>query len=277
MSLLKSILASVLLFLVVTITAAAELFPECGEEPSARDKRHKVLMVNLAGVGVVTGWGLAKWDYFSRSPTTTSEAWFRNDTRSGGADKLGHLYTNYVASHGLSYLFERWCFNRQEAALYGALSAFAITGYMELGDSFSDYGFSKEDLISNLVGSVLGYYLYIDGNLARKIDIRWEYGPDPEGGDFTTDYENSKYLVALKLNGFDALRNTPLRHFELQLGYYTRGFSDPGDTKERNLFFGIGLNLTDLLRRHEYPKTATFLNYFQLPMANVEFERDLNR
>jgi hypothetical protein len=78
--------------------------------------------------------------------------------------------------------------------------------------------------------------------------------------DFTTDYENSKYLLALKLNGFDFARSGFLKHIELHVGYYTRGFSDPDADKERNVFVGIGFNLTDLFRRHSYNRTATLFN-----------------
>jgi hypothetical protein len=249
----------------------------CVGEITADARRDKIREVNLAGFGVITVWGVAKWDYFSGSFRTSAEGWFQNDTRSGGADKLGHLYTSYVTAHGLSGLYEYACFSKNDAAFYGALSSFAITAYMELGDSFSNFGFSNEDLVANALGSVLGYYLYKDPGLSSKIDLRWEYGFHPEGNDFTTDYENSKYLVALKLNGFAAFRHSFLKHFELQLGYYTRGFSDVVETNERNLFIGIGLNLTDLFRRHGYTKTATLLNYLQVPGANIEFEHDLNR
>ncbi|MCW8924228.1 MAG: YfiM family protein [Gammaproteobacteria bacterium] len=250
---------------------------DCAAESPWQEQKQDLINVNLTGIGIVTAWGVAKWDYFSKSPRATSEGWFQNDTKSGGADKMGHMYTSYVTAHGLSYLFETWCIKRDDAALYGALSSMAILGYMEIGDSFSDWGFSKEDMVVNAIGSLLGYYLYVDPELSSKIDFRWEYGFDPEGNDFVTDYENSKYLFALKLNGFDTFRNSFLKHFELQLGYYTRGFADPLDTRERNLFFGIGLNLTDLFRRHGYRKTATALKYIQVPGTNMEFDKDKNR
>ena len=84
------------------------------------------------------------------------------------------------------------------------------------------------------------------------------------------------YLPLTKV-GFEYFRNTFLRHFELHLGYYSRGFDDPLATKERNLFYGIGLNLTDLFRRHSYKKTATTLKYIQIPGTNMEFKKDKNK
>ena len=250
---------------------------DCTDESPWQEQKQDLINVNLTGVGIVTIWGVANWDYFTNSPKSSSEGWFQNDTKTGGADKIGHMYTSYVTAHGLSYLYETWCFKKDDAALYGALSSLAILGYMEVGDSFSTYGFSKEDFIANSVGSLLGYYLYTNSDVASKIDFRWEYGIHPNQNDFVTDYENSKYLLALKLNGFETFRHTFLKYFELQVGYYTRGFDDPLATKERNLFFGIGLNLTDLFRRHSYKKMATVLRYIQIPGTNVEFDKDKNK
>ena len=270
----KNSVHALLILLLVTSHNADALSDDCKIKSSSQQE--DILKVNLAGIGIVSAWGIANWDYFTQSPSSTSENWFQNDTKSGGADKLGHVYTSYVTAHGLSYLYESWCFKRDDAALYGALSSLAILGYMEVGDSFSDYGFSKEDFIANSVGSLLGYYLYTNEDLASKIDLRWEYGFHPNDSDFTTDFENSKYLLALKLNGFDYFRNSFMKHIELHAGYYSRGFDDPLDSKERNLFFGIGLNLTDLFRRHSYKKTATVLRYIQIPGTNVEFKKDKN-
>lgn len=248
----------------------------CQTGLSDSQQNRKLYQINLSGFGVITAWGVAKWDYFSRSIHANTEGWFSNDTDDGGVDKIGHLYTGYLTAHGLSYLFESLCFNKQDAALYGSLSSFAILSYMELGDSFSDFGFSYEDLVSNTLGSILGYYLYRNPQLSRKIDIRWEYGFHRKSNDFTTDYENSKYLVAVKLNGFEKTRNSFLKHIELHVGYYTRGFSDPADAKERNLYLGVGINLTDYFKRRSYNKTATFFKYMQLPGTYIEFENDLN-
>lgn len=271
------ILTCLILLLPVFSIAAGEVTSTCAGDISIDEKHEKIINVNLTGIGIVTAWGLAQWDYFSRQPHSRSEGWFGNDTESGGADKLGHLYTSYVAAHGLSYLYESWCFSKHDASLYGALSSFAILGYMELGDSFSEHGFSREDIWMNAIGSIAGYYLYENESLARKIDIRWEYGFDPGGSDFTTDYENSKYLLAVKLNGFEAVRSSAFKHLELHVGYYSRGFDDPVKIKERNLYVGLGINLTDLFKRKGMKKTAVFFNYMQLPGTYLATEIDRNK
>ncbi len=273
----NNLLFTIFFVFAATTSLANEYYSQCDTPLQNTEQKRKLYQVNLIGYGFVTAWGVAKWDYFTRSINAKSEGWFSNDTSSGGADKLGHLYSSYIAAHGLSYYLESKCFNKQDAALYGALSSFAIFTYMELGDSFSNFGFSYEDLIANTFGSALGYYLYRTPALSRKIDLRWEYGFNPETNDFTTDYENTKYIIALKLNGFETTRKAFLKHFEIHFGYYTRGFDGTADNKERNLYLGIGLNITDLFRQYSYKNTATFLKYVQVPGTYVEFNRDINK
>lgn len=266
-----------LLFCMTSSGNANELINGCSSEISAEGKNQKLWIVNMAGIGVVTAWGITNWDYFSKSPQSTSEDWFDNDTKSGGADKVGHAYTTYVLTHSLSNLYDSWCFDKKDAATYGALSSLAITAYMELGDSFSEFGASKEDMLANILGATFGYLSYKNKSLSNILDFRWEYKPNSETtGDFTTDYENSKYLLALKFNGFDFARSNFLKHIELHAGYFTRGFSEPSATKERNVFFGIGINLTDLFRRQAYKKTATLFKYYQLPETSLQVRDDLN-
>ena len=83
------------------------------------------------------------------------------------------------------------------------------------------------------------YFLYATPDLARKIDFRWEFGFEPNGSDFTTNYENLKYLIALKLNGFTSMQSSFLKHIELLLGYYTRGVLRFGAGKGKKCFSGF--------------------------------------
>jgi hypothetical protein len=161
------------------------------------DKEQKLVATNVAGALFITGWGIANWDYFQASPSAQNEGWFGEKTKEGGADKLGHFYVNYALSHGLSYLYERWGYPHNQAAVYGAWSSFGLMGLMELGDSFSDFGFSYEDMLMNAVGSYTGYLMWTRPELMRKIDFRVEFTPEFDEPDIFTDYENLKYLVAL--------------------------------------------------------------------------------
>ena len=247
----------------------------CDYDLSAKGSHREVIKTSLGGIGAITAWGVYKWDYFDRSTHSVNEGWFGQDTNSGGADKLGHFYTAYIVTHGISKYYENHCITKDKSVVYGALTSFTVLSYMEFGDAFSDYGFSKEDFLANLVGAAYGYYSYTHPSLANKLDFRWEYGLNPQSSDLFTDYENSKYLFALKLNGFSEVKDTFLKHLELHLGYYTRGYDDPLHENTRNLYIGLGFNLSDYFYRREHQKTATFLRYYQPPGLYVAHNKEL--
>jgi hypothetical protein len=249
-----------------------------GEESFSREK--KLLLVNAGGAALIATWGFIHWDYGQKKAHAESEGWFEKDSNSGGADKLGHFYSNYTFTHILSSVYEDWGYSRREAALNGAISSFALMGFMEVGDAYSRYGFSHEDFLMNSLGSSLGYLIRRYPGLSEKIDFRVEYNPSFQENDFITDYENMKHLVAFKLNGFESFRETPLKYFELHLGYYTRGYSnraeERGHGRERNVFFGITINISKFFKARGYRRTARFLNFYQPPFTTAFLKRDLN-
>lgn len=244
----------------------------------ALPKEKKLIYTNVALAGAVTAWGIAFWDYGDHSPYADSEQWFGRNTKQGGMDKLGHAYLSYVFTHGFASLYEHWGYEPEEAAGYGALSALGVQTFMELGDSISRYGLSYEDLIMNVVGTGFGYLSLRYPEISRKLDFRVEFTPAFNKADVFTDYEHQRYLFALKLDGFEALERSPLRYLELHLGYYARGYSDPPPAlTERNVYIGVGINLSRIFREQGWTKTATVLRYVQPPYTSLRLSHDLNR
>jgi uncharacterized protein YfiM (DUF2279 family) len=246
------------------------------EEEKGGTKENKVLMTNIGGIAAITGWGIANWDYFKTSPKKGDEGWFSRDSKEGGADKLGHFYFSYTLSHILSGIFDDWSYSSDKASLLGSLSSFAIMSSMELGDSFSDFGFSHEDLIMNMIGCAAGYLLYANPELSSKIDFRIEYIPRSIRSDFITDYDNMKFFMAIKLDGFESFQNTWAQYIELHLGYNARGYSDDDITKERTVFVGVGISLSKIFKNFSMKKTSKFFNYYQLPYTYIRIDKDLN-
>ncbi len=238
---------------------------------SGKAERKVLRSRQLAG-GVIVAWGLLKWDYGSRPVHFRSEGWFGQDTPEGGADKLGHLYTGYLLARGMASLYRDWGLDPDRAAREAALTSVLVTTVMEVGDGFSPYGISGEDLLMNVAGAWAGEVLARNPALRERIDLRIEYQFNSDTSDFTTDYEHARHLVVLKLGGFDALRDTPLRWLELQGGYYARGYSDPLALDRRTAYAGLGLSLPLLLRRAGQERTATFLQFYQPPGTSLRIE-----
>ena len=211
-------------------------------------KEDKALALNLGIGATVLGWGFANWDYGSGGPRFQSEGWFDRETDEGGADKLGHFYTSYLFSHLFAGQYERWDFDKDQAIRLGALSSLGVTGLIEVGDAFSDYGFSYEDMIFNTLGVAAGYLLWSFPDLSRKIDLRVEYNPFTSGdypSDITTDYDRLSYLMAIKAEGFDFIENPYLKYLELHIGFRARNYDDytgrpDTDLRKQYLYVGIG-------------------------------------
>jgi len=239
-------------------------------------KTEKYALTNVAlGAGILT-WGFSQWGYGDEKFHFDNEGWFENDTSNGGSDKLGHFYTNYLITRLLCDVYSDWGYSKDEAALYASFSSLAFSSLLiEVGDGYSEHGFSKEDLTADVLGVGAGYLLSTHPNLANKIDFRVEYLPTSNSEnvtDFTTNYEQMKHLMVLKADGFEALDDTYLDYLELHLGYYSRNFNHdtlPLGGRERTLYVGIGVNLSKLLSPYLGTYSKLF-NYYQVPHTYVE-------
>jgi hypothetical protein len=233
----------------------------------------KMLLLNVGSMTTILIYGLVDWDYGDSSFNFKNEGWFEQDTKYGGVDKVGHLWTGYMLSRFYSHIYRKWKYTDQEANLYGSLSSLCTNLFMEVADGFSpSQGFSYEDMIMNIVGCGAGYIWGKFPGLARKIDFRIEYTPEFNSHDFgiATNYERQKFLMALKADGFDAIRNPYLQYLEFHVGYYARGYKDyePGgpDDRHRNIYVGLGFNVSKLLQK--YVNTRV-LDYIQIPYTSV--------
>ena len=232
----------------------------------------KTLLLNAGSMAVIFMYGLSQWDYGKDGFHFANERWFQRDTHYGGADKLGHFWSSYALSHLYSYVYRKWGYSEKEANLYGAVSSLGVQTFMEVADGFSSQGFSYEDLIMNVAGAGVGYVWGKVPYLAKKIDFRIEYTPGFDSKDFgfSTNYERQRFLIALKADGFNFLKNPCLRYLEFHAGYYTRHYKDyeggSPDDRRRHLYIGIGFNVSKLVQKFVNTKV---LDYFQIPYTSA--------
>lgn len=136
------------------------------------------------------------------------------------------------------------------------------------------------------IGGTLAYVMERNPELDALIDLRIQYSPPSGGSQFDPfgDYSSQRCLLVLKASGVPAFKQHPLlKYLEINLGYGMRNF-DPGSsvptTPTRHAYFGISLNLSELLRNTAYkgnasPKrtqrvTETFFEFIQVPAATVQ-------
>ena len=252
----------------------------------------------LLSAGMITAHSLAiglyganKWwnQGFSGQFRTEREGWFGRNTYAGGADKLGHLYINYVSTRLFARAFH-WAGNSSEEAL--ALAAWTTAGTyaaVEVLDGLSrQWRFSREDLAMNLAGVGAALLLEKNPDLDRLLDLRLLYWPSRQNGrqfEPFGDYAGQTYLVVAKASGIPRLRSHPLlRYVEFAVGYNARGFPEssnrpPGGSGSRSLYVGLSLNLSELMERNAARDGAppgnvmkaagTFLEFIQVPGTAV--------
>jgi len=234
----------------------------------------------LTAIGIYSG--LAEWHWGKQPFKITHEGWFGRNTYSGGADKVGHAYAAYVISDVLAWRLRVRGFNDYESAMTGAIVSWLMMAMVEVGDGFSQYGASPEDLAMDTIGVGFSVLRNTVPGTREKLDFRMEYIPSRyETFDFWgTDYSGKKWVLALKLAGFAPLRESPWRFVELHFGYYTRGYSDREQQlhlpKVRVAYTGLGLNLSEILFSQSpvhdsVPGTLarSILEYVQVPYTYV--------
>lgn len=232
----------------------------------------------------ITLLGIFSWDWGSSEFKMNSEGWFGMDTGSGGADKVGHLYTTYVMSEWLAYRLKTNNNNHKDSALYGALLGWSLMFYVELFDGYSsDHGFSNHDLIMNTIGSGFSYYKNTLPWLKDTMDLRVEYLPSKamKGIHPMTDYTGYKYIAVFKPAGLNVFKHSPLKYVEFHLGYYTRGFKKEDapyfDNRTASLYSAISINLSELFFKkikidphNTYKKMDSFFQYYQVPNLYID-------
>ncbi len=248
-------------------------------------RRRNAMVIGGGALAVGTYGAFTWWNDGLSGFKVRREGWFGQNTNDGGADKLGHLYSNYVGTRLLARALES-AGNAPDAALrLAAWSTLATFVGVEFLDAFTlRYRFSPEDAVMNAAGVALGVLMERNPRLDEILDIRLQYRPSRDQrnrGQFDPfgDYSGQTYLVTAKASGVPMLRQySGLRYLELAIGYGTRGYGlgpEFAENRSRFLFGGVSLNLGRLLDNTMFRGSARngwasrisrgFFEVFQLP------------
>lgn len=224
-----------------------------------------------------TTWGWDRRESFTMRP----ESYRGSHSVDGAADKYGHLFGNYLIKRLTTFLFRAVGSSRNRANIEGAILTEIITLSGEIGDGFGpDYGFDPYDILFNNIGILIGVLLDYSVSLSRIFTIKWEYVPTREmrekfsrdHHDIFTDYSGQKVIFTTKFVGLPYISLSPLRYFNFDVGYYSRGYNPAKyfRSRTRNLSFGFSINLTivfgDILPEGYISSSMqSFFNYFHLP------------
>jgi hypothetical protein len=249
-------------------------------------------LVGVAGVAAVGR--VAWWDQGTRPFHFTYEGWFANSTYAGGSDKLGHAYAAYISTIAMQWTYNKLGIDPVTAAWMGAGFTFLLfNGFEFLGDGFTQYGASPEDMVANTFGLTIGFLVRRFPVLDTIIGLRLGYIPTTDflAHDHTplkliNDYSGMLFYFDVKLKGLlEVLHVEPglARFLMAGLVYDTYKYSPILDRNLTRRGFGVyaGISLPEVLHAWAgddpgVDGIATFFKYYAVPFLTIAIMEDLN-
>lgn len=206
-------------------------------------------------------------------------------------DKLGHFFSGFYFSYGVSSAL-KWCdVPPRKSDLIGAITGFAILVPIEIMDGYSDaYGASSGDLLANAAGAALYLgqaRLWNEVRIFPKFSFhRTAYAkhrPEVLGEDLQSeilkDYNGQTYWLSVDMDKFIRFP----KWLNLAVGYGAEGMVYARDSQNitygfgepyRQIYFAVDFDLTAIKTRSRFLKTMlTVANMVRLPAPAIEFSR----
>ena len=140
------------------------------------------LSLGIVGTTYVGAWAFVSTAWWTRENASSfalhDEGAFGLGTYAGGADKLGHFYTNYLATRLYTDILEWGGFSRTVSMVSATLLTTAFFTGIELKDGYQrNYGFSLGDIAANLTGQATAIAMMLVPDLDEAVSIRLMYFP----------------------------------------------------------------------------------------------------
>lgn len=142
-----------------------------------------------------------------------------------GVDKIGHFYTSYCYATTLREILLWGGYSETTALWWSSGISFFYALSIEIGDGYSTYAFSLNDLMANTLG--IGYaLLQNEVPFFQKFKFKWSYYPSgniPFDGYFriTDDYDGHVYWLSIDVYGLlpQKAKKYWLPYLNLAIGY----------------------------------------------------------
>jgi hypothetical protein len=267
------------------------------------------LALGIVGTTYVGAWAFVSAAWWTRENESThfafhDEGAFGLGTYAGGADKLGHFYSNYLATRMYTDILE-WGGSSRTVSMLSAtiLTTVFFTG-VELKDGYQrNYGFSAGDIASNLTGQGAALAMMLVPSLDEAVSFKLMYFPSRDfrravsaGGrlNMPEDYSGQTYLLSFHLAALPLVKREDsvraLRYLDVSFGYATRGYEPIPKSSEpvrQVTSIGVSLNLQsvfdDLLGEPDEPRSTGaaivhFINeVYQPPYTRISIFTDERR
>ena len=258
--------------------------------------------VNEKGLRVAT---IATGAAYAGSLVILNRVWYEGNERQSfrffndnpewkQVDKLGHFYSSFYLTYGISRGLQFYNVPRKKADLIGALAGFGILIPIEVFDGFSvAYGASVGDLAADAAGPL--FYLaqqslWNEIRLVPKFSFRFtDYAamrPNVLGSGaerILKDYNGQTYWLSVDMDKFVTFP----KWLNLAIGYGANRMVYARDAQQhdqglspalREYYLSLDLDLSAIRTRSKGVKTLLFvLNMVKIPSPTLRFTSDGTR
>ncbi|MES2559873.1 MAG: DUF2279 domain-containing protein [Bacteroidota bacterium] len=196
-----------------------------------------------------------------------------------GVDKAGHFYTSYLYFHSLNELMQWADFTPKQRKITAVVLPLAWAVSIEIGDGFSNFGASWEDLLANSLGIGFGLvqekYPYM-----RNFKVKMSYYPTAyyidrnfKGWALTSDYRAHCYWLSFDVHNLlpqKAQRYWP-EFLNMAVGYGVDPNTLPlARPNLRDFCIGLDWNLSSIKTQKKSAHLAKeLLDYWHYPAPGI--------
>lgn len=253
----------------ISALIASRAIAEPADTPKPEPESRRAKIIAAASVGAMHA-AYATWSYFAWYRDADTEdfhlertTWFRTDSYSGSADKLGHFWSNYALTRGTTAVLTAAGWDRLPSSLVSAgLTELAFT-LTEIQDGFV-YGFDPKDMVMNVAGAGLAVLMDNVPAVDRLFDFRLEYFPSRDYRrafrktgtvDIGQDYSGQSYMLALHLGALPGMGDSDWtywsRYVDLAVGFEAKHYVPAPEIREnpprQTLYMGLAFNMQGIL------------------------------
>lgn len=290
--------ATVVLVFFVLFCFQQKTFAQTYSGSSFNNTRFKTVIVAESAIATI---GIIGLHYLWYKKFPHSRFHFFNDNAEWlNMDKAGHATTAYNIS-SIQYNMMRWSGVKNNQAIWiGGLTAFGFQTIIEIFDGFSQkWGFSKMDMVANILGTTLFMSQQFAFN-EQRIQLRYSFhstlfsklNPDELGKNrwqrWLKDYNGQTYWLSINPASFMNKTKGFPKWLNAAFGYGGEGMigavNNPSNINNkvipyykryRQYYFSIDGDLMKLGNANALYKTLLSLpNIIKLPAPTIEFRKD---
>jgi hypothetical protein len=278
----KACFAIALTYIFLSQSAVAQ----SGEEGAANDTTHSffsrknVITYGIVAHSIFTTYVEYRWwwkgDYH---PFHYQVEGFFNDY-SLGVDKVGHFYTSHFYFHTLHNLMKWGGYDESTSLLVSSLIPAVYALSIEIGDGYSSFMFSPDDLAFNLLG--IGYgMLQSKLTFLNNFKVKWSYYPGATylnsfKHPFSSDYDDHIYWLCMNVHNLlpESMGYYWPKFLNLAVGYGGTNISNDavlaGRVPLRKFAIALDYNITTIpLDGDTWEVVKNIVDLFHFPAPGV--------